>query len=85
MAVGKHDNLWAVTGGQRARYIAAMLAMALANVCMFGAPLIAKYAIDVVVDKDVAKGSPLLVEPAEWLARTMHESFASTDAFLWYL
>jgi ATP-binding cassette subfamily B protein len=85
MAKGNHDNLWAVTKGQRARYIGAMVAMACANFCMFGAPLVAKYAIDVVVDKDVAKGAPLLVGSAEWLTSALHESFASADAFVWYL
>jgi ATP-binding cassette subfamily B protein len=85
MAKGNHDNLWAVTKGQRARYIGAMVAMACANLCMFGAPLVAKYAIDVVVDKDVSKGAPLLVAPAEWLTGAMHQTFGSTDAFLWYL
>src|SRR4030095_1076679 len=85
MAKGNHDNLWAVTKGQRARYIGAMVAMACANLCMFGAPLVAKYAIAVVVDKDVSKGAPLLVGPAEWLTSALHESFGSADAFLWYL
>jgi hypothetical protein len=72
MAEGKqtHENLWDVTQGQRARYVAAMVAMAFANLCMFGAPLIAKYAIDVVVTKDVTLGTPLLVAPALWLAGT---------------
>ena len=59
-----HDNLWAITTGQRARYSAAIVAMAVANICMFGAPLIAKYAIDVVVAKDVSLGTPMLVAPA---------------------
>ena len=53
MAHAKHDNLWAVTTGQRVRFSGAIVAMAVANICMFGAPLIAKYAIDVVVAKDV--------------------------------
>jgi ATP-binding cassette, subfamily B, bacterial len=83
MAEGKqtHENLWDVTRGQRARYVAAMVAMALANLCMFGAPLVAKYAIDVVVAKDVALGTPLLVAPAQWLQAT----FGSQNAFAWYL
>jgi len=81
MAHGKHDNLWAVTTGQRARYLGAIIAMAFANVCMFGAPLIAKYAIDVVVARDVALGSVLLVGPSQWLEAT----FESNSAFRWYL
>ncbi len=67
MAHAKHDNLWAVTTGQRVRYSGAIVAMAVANICMFGAPLIAKYAIDVVVAKDVTLGTPMLVTPSEWL------------------
>ena len=81
MAHAKHDNLWAVTTGQRARYLGAIVAMAVANVCMFGAPLIAKYAIDVVVAKDVTLGAPMLVAPAQWL----EQAFASQNAFAWYL
>jgi len=81
MAHAQHDNLWAITSGQRARYFGAIVAMAFANLCMFGAPLIAKYAIDVVVDKNVALGTPLLVAPSQWLETT----FASQNAFAWYL
>ena len=81
MAHAKHDNLWAVTSGQRARYLGAIVAMAVANICMFGAPLIAKYAIDVVVAKDVLLGTPLLVVPSQWL----ESLFNSQNAFLWYL
>jgi ATP-binding cassette subfamily B protein len=81
MAHAQHDNLWAITSGQRARYFGAIVAMAVANICMFGAPLVAKYAIDVVVDKNVELGAPLLVAPAQWLEAT----FASQNAFAWYL
>ncbi len=81
MAHAKHDNLWAVTTGQRVRYSGAIVAMAVANICMFGAPLIAKFAIDVVVAKDVALGTPMLVTPAQWL----EHAFASQNAFAWYL
>ncbi len=81
MAHAKHDNLWAITAGQRARYFGAIVVMAFANVCMFGAPLIAKYAIDVVVAKDVSLGAPMLVAPSQWLEHT----FSSQNAFLWYL
>ena len=38
MAHAKHDNLWAVTTGQRVRFSGAIVAMAVANICMFGAP-----------------------------------------------
>ena len=81
MAHAKHENLWAVTTGQRVRYSGAIVTMAVANICMFAAPLIAKYAIDVVVAKDVSLGTPMLVAPAQWLEHT----FASQNAFAWYL
>ncbi len=81
MAHAKHENLWAITTGQRIRYFGAIVVMAFANVCMFGAPLIAKYAIDVVVAKDVSLGTPMLVAPSQWLEHT----FGSQNAFLWYL
>jgi ATP-binding cassette, subfamily B, bacterial len=58
----KHDgSLWRVTQGQRRRYAAAILAMAGSSLLMFCAPLIGKYAIDVVVDNDLgAAAAPLL-------------------------
>ena len=59
MTIGK--GLWAITQGQRLRYGSAMLAMAATNVFMFAAPLIGKYAIDVVHSRDVAAGIPALV------------------------
>jgi ATP-binding cassette subfamily B protein len=57
----KHDNLWAITRGQRARYAGTALAMAAANGCMFCAPLIAKHAIDVVVGRDFTKAAAWLM------------------------
>ena len=63
----KHDSLWAITRGQRFRYFGAVFAMGVANVFMFGAPLVAKYAIDVVVGQDVALGAPWLLVPGTWL------------------
>jgi ATP-binding cassette subfamily B protein len=49
-----YDSLWAVTRGRRARYLSAILAMALSNLFMFGAPLVAKYAIDAIVVSEAA-------------------------------
>ena len=54
MAKQQSYNLWRITRGQRARYGAAVLAMALMNGFMFGAPLVGKYAIDLVVERDFA-------------------------------
>jgi ATP-binding cassette subfamily B protein len=70
-------NLWLITSGQRVRYVGAMLAMATTNVFMFGAPLIGKYAIDVVFARDLAQGPPLLTALVRWLA--------AEDSLLTYL
>ena len=53
-------NLWQVTQGQRLRYSGAILAMALTGLFLFGAPMIGKYAIDVVADSDIQRGAPWL-------------------------
>ncbi len=45
-------SLWGITRGQRLRYAGAVMSMALMNFFMFGAPLVGKYAIDVVVEGD---------------------------------
>ena len=55
-------NLWRVTEGQRHRYLGAMLSMALMNAFLFGAPLIGKYAIDLVVEQDFAYAQPQLLQ-----------------------
>lgn len=41
-------SVWELTAGQRLRYVAAIGAMALANLFSFGVPLIGKYAIDAI-------------------------------------
>jgi ATP-binding cassette, subfamily B, bacterial len=60
----QHNNLWTITQGQRLRYTMAIVAMAVATLFLFVAPLIAKYAIDVVTEQDLAAGLPLL--PSAW-------------------
>jgi ATP-binding cassette, subfamily B, bacterial len=77
----KHDNLWAITRGQRLRYLAAVLAMGVANVFMFGSPLVAKYAIDVVVARDVGKAAQWLVAPAAWVGLPITDSYVGYLAF----
>ena len=64
----KRGNLWLVTRGQRLRYLSAILAIGVSNACMLSAPLVAGYALDVVVDKDLSQGAPALVQAAEWFA-----------------
>jgi ATP-binding cassette, subfamily B, bacterial len=56
-----HSSLWQITRGQRLRYSYAIAAMAATNLFMFGAPLVGKYAIDVVVEQDFAHAAPLLM------------------------
>jgi len=52
MKTNNSYTLWGLTRGQRLRYTGAVMAMALMNFFMFGAPLVGKYAIDVVVEGD---------------------------------
>ena len=47
-------TLWSVTAGQRTRYAGAIVAMALASLFMFAAPLFGKYAIDVAIERGLA-------------------------------
>jgi ATP-binding cassette subfamily B protein len=47
--VGHHRTLWNLTGGQRFRYAAAILAMAASNAFLFAVPLVSRAAIDVLV------------------------------------
>ena len=61
----QNRTLWDVTRGQRLRYGGAILAMALTNLFFFGAPLIGKFAIDVVAEQDMAYGFEPL---ASWFA-----------------
>ena len=70
--------LWQVTEGQRRYYTVATLAMALSNLFMFGAPLIGKYAIDVVAAADLGLGLPALT----WLAG--RRGAGAMAAYLWY-
>jgi ATP-binding cassette, subfamily B, bacterial len=66
MKTTNHGSLWHITRGQRLRYGYAILAMAATNLFMFGAPLVGKFAIDVVVEDDFAFAAP----PLLWLARS---------------
>lgn len=71
-------SLWHITRGQRLRYGNAIVAMAATNLFMFGAPLIGKYAIDVVVERDFSAAAP----PLLWLARRIDGS-EPYAAYLW--
>jgi ATP-binding cassette subfamily B protein len=67
MTSPQYRNLWALTRGQRRRYAYAIVALAAANLFMFGAPLVAKYGIDAVVARDLSIGPGILLEPVRWL------------------
>lgn len=67
MIAATHTNLWQLTLGQRSRYVSAILSMALTNLFMFGAPLLGKDAIDVVVEQDFSYATPGLLQLAQWL------------------
>ena len=60
MANTLHNNLWALTRGYRHRFAAAVGAMALASLLLLSVPLIAKYALDVVMEDGLASGVPFL-------------------------
>ena len=45
-------DLWAITKGQRVKYLLAILAMAITNACMFSAPIVGGHAIDVITFQD---------------------------------
>ena len=66
--MNKNNNifvLWRITRGQRLPYLGALLGMVLASLCIFAAPLLGKYAIDVVVGQDLDKGPALLTDWAQ--------------------
>lgn len=73
-----HSTLWQITRGQRLRYGYAILAMAATALLMFGAPLVGRYAIDVVVENDFAYAAPSLL----WLARHI-DGEQPLAAYLW--
>lgn len=57
----QYDGLWQITEGQRLRYAAAIVAMALTNMCMFGAPVIGGHAIDVITRESFDYADRLLL------------------------
>ncbi|NBC23810.1 MAG: ABC transporter ATP-binding protein, partial [Gammaproteobacteria bacterium] len=77
MSTTNHSTLWHITRGQRLRYGYAIVAMAATNAFMFGAPLVGKYAIDVMVQRDFDLAAPLLAD----LAR----NFGGSEPYFAYL
>lgn len=68
-------NLWTLSRGQRLRYAGTVLAMGLANLFTYAGPLVAKYAVDVVVARDFSKAAPWLVWPAAGLGLPIARSY----------
>jgi ATP-binding cassette subfamily B protein len=67
MSTKKPDTLWGITKGQRPRYTGAVISMVLMSISMFGAPLIGKYAIDLVLERDFSYAHPQLLAIAQAL------------------
>ena len=61
-------GLWLATRGQRVRYASAILAIGISNACILAAPIVAGYALDMAVERDLAAVAALLAHAAEWLA-----------------
>ncbi|NNE44756.1 MAG: ABC transporter ATP-binding protein, partial [Gemmatimonadetes bacterium] len=98
MKSGLRGPLWDLTRGQRGRYGAAILAMGLSNVFLFGVPFISKTAIDGALGAqagaagagaDVVGGMDTAAEPGSGLVAGAAELFSgfaadhSTAAALW--
>lgn len=74
-------SLWSITRGQRFTYLLAILAMVITNLFMFGAPLVGKYAIDVVVAGNFEAAAPVL---GNW-AQQINETASTSDQIATYL
>ena len=70
-------NLWRITQGQRLRYASAIVATGVSSAFMLLAPLVGMYALDVIIERDFAKGSPWLVGIAA--------NFGEADSYIGYL
>ncbi len=62
-----YSGLWRLTAGERLRYLGAILAMGLTNICMFGAPVIGGHAIDVINKRDFGFADATLLALTNWL------------------
>lgn len=64
----KYSGLWKITAGERLRYLTAVFAMLLTNICMFGAPILGGSAIDVLNQQDLIHADAWLATLAGWIA-----------------
>ncbi|MCY3884082.1 MAG: ABC transporter ATP-binding protein [Gammaproteobacteria bacterium] len=60
-----HPNLWSITKGERLRYLVATLSSTISNVCMLGIPLAGMYALDVLIEGDLAQANQFLLGISE--------------------
>ena len=68
MTQARPRSLWFITRGQRARYLAAVLAMGVSNLFMLSSPLVGMYALDALSADDLEQGAPGLAEAALGIA-----------------
>ncbi|HSG88143.1 MAG TPA: ABC transporter ATP-binding protein [Pseudomonadales bacterium] len=68
MSRSLHASLWTLTQGFRNRFAGAVLALGGASLLLLSVPLISKYALDVVIDRELAPGMPWLSALAARLA-----------------
>jgi ATP-binding cassette subfamily B protein len=73
-----YGGLWRLTAGERLRYLTAIFAMALTNLCMFGAPIIGGHAIDVINKEDFSYGDTTLL----WLTQALSGDLSYTG-YIW--
>ena len=73
-------GLWAITAGQRLRYIGAIAALGVANLFMFGGPLIGKYALDNIQGLPLDGAGNALATLAAALSAALPASPADADA-----
>ena len=72
-----YQNLWLATRGQRVRYTYSVFFATLSNVFLLGAPLISKYAIDVITKDDFSYAHAWVLSVANW--------FTSEPSYVVYL
>ena len=72
-----YQNLWLATRGQRVRYANSVVFATLSNIFLMGAPLISKYAIDVITEEDFAVGHSWVLAISSW--------FSSEPSYVGYL
>jgi len=83
MSATSNRALWHATHGQRLRYLAAIAAMGGASLLMFAAPLIGKYAIDVVIAGNLGPAAAPLRAIAAWSSPDESGHEGALVTYLW--